>query len=350
MKNPFKIAASAFVALSFLLSPIWAAGQQVARPGTLNYVEGHASLGSQPLNDSSIGKIVVDPGQTLMTENGKAELLLTPGVFVRLGESSALTMISLGLTNTRVSLDRGEAFVEVDEIHPENDLRILQDGITTQLVKMGLYDFSANLHVVRVLDGEAIVDTGERDVKVTSGHMVDLTTEPLKVRKFDKEEIEAEDLYSWTSLRSGYLADANADSAPTYSYGGFGWSGDGWYWDPWFDAYTFLPGDGIFYSPFGWGFYSPWCILGAPFFWGSHYYHHFSPTSYGAWGTEAHYGLPTNYGHGVHYAARFIPHGSFGGSRVAGFHGGGFHGSRGFHGFSGGGFHGGGGFSGGGHR
>src|SRR2546429_6629765 len=34
----------------------------------------------------------------------------------------------------------------------------------------------------------------------------------------------------------------------------------------WFDGFTFIPGDGIFYSSFGWGFYSPWYVYGAPFY------------------------------------------------------------------------------------
>ncbi len=355
MKTLFQFGVYILSALIFLLPVCAAADQQnVARPGALNYVEGQVTLGSQPLDSHSIGKIELDPGQTLTTQNGKAELLLTPGVFVRLGQSSAATMISSGLTNTQMSLDRGEAFVEVAEIHPENSLRILQDGITTQLLKMGLYNFNADLHLVRVLDGEAIVDDGERAVKVKSGHMVDLSAEPLKVQKFDKKETEAEDLYHWTSLRSSYLAEANAEFAPKYMFGGFGWFGDGWYWDPWFDAYTFLPGDGVFYSPFGWGFYSPWCAFGAPFFWSNHYYHHFTPNG---WGSEAHYRLPASNGHGIHYASGYSAHGSFGGARIGGFHGGGYRGTSAFHGGSsfhagiGGGFHGGGGFAGGGgHR
>ena len=84
-----------------------------------------------------------------------------------------------------------------------------------------------------------------------------------------------DDFYRWASLRSSYLADANVDAAEAYAgSGGWrpgSWYGDGWYWDPWFDAYTFLPGDGIFFDPFGWGFYSPWC---APYF----------GFGYGGWG------------------------------------------------------------------
>jgi hypothetical protein len=341
-----------FLGASICASPLRADDRQPARPGTVNYVEGQVYLGTQTLDGSSIGKVEVDAGETLSTANGKAEMLLTPGVFVRLGDQSSATVISSGLMNTRVSVDQGEALVEVAEIHPENDLRILVEGKGTELLKTGLYDFDENHHAVRVLDGEAIVDDGDERIKVKSGRMVDLGLNgPVKTQKFNKKELEAQDLYRWTSLRSSYLAEANADAAPAYSMG-FGWFGDGWYWNPWFDAYTFLPGDGIFYSPFGWGFYSPWCAGFAPFSYGGRYFHHFG-NDYRGSGQQAHYGLPANYGRGVKYGPRSGTAGLAGGSRTgslrsSGFHGGGSHiGAGGF----GGGFHGGGGgFGGGGHR
>ncbi len=42
--------------------------------------------------------------------------------------------------------------------------------------------------------------------------------------------------------------------------GGAYWDGPGWYWNPYWDMYGFIPGDGIWYSPFGWPFYSPWAV------------------------------------------------------------------------------------------
>jgi hypothetical protein len=342
MKCLARFASFAFLGLAFSPLPQFADQPKVAHPGTLNYFEGQATLASQPVSPDLIGTLVVDPGQTLHTQNGKAELLLTPGIFVRLGPSAAATMISADPTTVRMSIDQGEAFVEVDQIHSEIDLRILQDGASVQFSKMGLYNFNANLHLVRVLAGEAIIGDGKKTLTVKEGHEVDLGARPLRQRSFDKKEIEAEDLYRWTMLRSAYLAEANADYAPTYSFGGFGWFGDGWYWDPYFDAFTFLPGDGIFYSPFGWGFYSPFSAFGAPFV-GGHYHRHFDPTSYDTWGPQAHYKQPPNYGHGVHYASAYKSHGIFGGSK-----GGGFHGIGGM--FHGGGFHGGGFGSAGGHK
>src|SRR5215831_7102826 len=143
----------------------------------------------------------------------------------------------------------------------------------------------------------------------------------------------------------------------------------GWWWDPWFSAFTFVPGDGIFYSPFGWGFYSPFYVYGAPGFgYGyARYYHHFSP-DYHNWGPGTHYPGDPRYATGLHNMSNSTAHnlGSPPAARVGslGFHsgprgfvnssGGGFHGGSdgGFHGGAsyGGGFHsGGGGFSGGGH-
>ena len=331
MRRPYTATISGLFLAAFLCAaPAW--GAEAARPGAINYVEGQVSIGNQILNEKSIGSVELEPGQSLATGAGKAELLLTPGVFFRVGDNSSARMISPNLTDTEVDLVRGNATVEVTDLHPENNLRVVEDGKSTQLVKKGLYDFDADHDQVRVFDGQAEVQNGGKQVMIKSGHEVDFNIEPLKARKFDKQTFETTDLYRWTSLRSSYLAEANVDAARTYVVGGAGWFGDGWYWDPWFGAYTFIPGDGIFYSPFGWGFYSPGFVYAAPFFFGGPYYHRFGP-DYHAWGPGWHYGLPSNYGHGVHYGAR--PQAAYGfrggAASEGGFHGGGFRGGGGFH-------------------
>ena len=320
-----------------------------AVPGTLNYVEGQVSLDSQPLNSKSIGETILEPGQSITTENGKAEVLLTPGVFLRVGSNSAVKMISPSLTNTEIGVEEGEASVEVAEIHKQNDIRIDADGATTELLKNGYYDFDAAHNQVRVLDGEAIVDDNGRQVKVKGGHALALNQESGgKPQSFDKKAYEASDLYNWSSLRSAYVAEANVDLGPSYIAGGgygLGWYGAGWYWDPWFSAYTFIPGDGIFYSPFGWGFYSPFYAFDAPFFAYGHYPHRFDHDFRG-WGPGPHYAQGVR-GGGFHAGHGYVA--ARGGIASNGFRGsGGVH-SDGFSG-GGGGFHGGGsGFGGGGH-
>ena len=69
----------------------------------------------------------LQPGQKLDTDNGKAEVLLTPGVFLRVGQNSAAQLVSSSLTNTEARLDKGQALVEVAEIHKDNLLRIASE-------------------------------------------------------------------------------------------------------------------------------------------------------------------------------------------------------------------------------
>jgi hypothetical protein len=239
-------------------------------PGTVNYVEGQVRLGGQKLGAKSIGSAVLEAGQSLSTQAGKAEVLLTPGVFFRIGNGSSVRMISAGLTNTEVELTHGTAIAEVAELHPENNLRVLEGSMTVRLEKTGLYEFDRDGNGFRVFEGKAVVDTGSRHVKVKSKHQLSASDEGILVaQKFDRKMHQDDDLYNWSSLRSAYLAEANVNEASYYEQygwmpGGPMWWGAGWYWDPWFDAFTFLPADGIFFSPFGWGFYSPWYVYSAP--------------------------------------------------------------------------------------
>jgi hypothetical protein len=356
MRQPLKAVGGFFLA-ALLLSPAW--GSVPPQPGTVNYIEGQAAIGSQALTEKSAGSTKLAAGQSLSTENGRAEILLTPGIFVRVGDHSSVQMISPGLADTIMTLQKGRVMVEVAEIHPENNVRMAENGSSTHLLKVGLYDFDADRGLIRVFDGKAEVQTSGHHIELKSGRQLALNAVGrLKPREFDKKAY-MDDFYRWASLRSSYLAEANVDAARTYG-GGAGWSptawsGDGWYWNAGFDAYTFIPGDGIFFDPFGWGFYSPWCAFGAPYYGygyggygyrGGAYHHHFGPgysPRYSALGRSSGF-----VGH-----AYSVRGGAGGFSRGGGFRGfgggGGFHGGvvGGFHGGGGGGFHGGGG--GGGH-
>jgi FecR protein len=234
-------------------------------PGTLNYEEGSVSLNGQGLTAASIGKTSVGENQVLTTAQGKAEMLLTPGVFLRLGENSSVRMLSPNLTDTRVALLRGEATVEVTELFKENDIQVAVGGFNTKLLKRGLYEFNADHPQVAVYDGEASVATNDKQVNVKQGHEAQLTG-AVQQAKFDRKT-QQDQLYAWSNLRSEYEAQASAESAQiVYAGGGPYWYGPGWYWNPWWDAYGFLPGDGILYSPFGWPFFSPGYAFYAPGF------------------------------------------------------------------------------------
>src|ERR1700733_5647546 len=245
-----------------------------AVPGTVNYVEGSASIEGRMLNQRSVGSAQLEPGQVLETANGRAEVLLTPGVFLRVGENSAGRMVSSDLLNTRVEVDRGRADIEVDEIHPRNNIEVTEAGANTRLLKNGFYAFDADKHTVRVFKGEAeLIETGDvqKQLKLKGDRQVELAgSEVVKSVSFDRDKAE-DSLYSWSSLRSQYLAEANINLASQYA--GYGGLAPGWYWNAGFWGYTWLPGDGLLWSPFGWGFSSPrYIYYGGPVFYGGRGY------------------------------------------------------------------------------
>ena len=304
--------------------------QRTGMPGAINYVEGVASIDGQTISQKQVGSIELSAGQELATGAGKAEVLLTPGVFLRVDSNSAVKMISPDLTRTQVQIDKGRAGIEVDEIHSENNLEVIDAGVPTRLQKTGYYEFDAGRPDVMVFKGKADVQlANEKNKEVKGGHELMLAQAgeeggKVKTPGID-ENRQQDDLLNWSRLRSQYLAEANNEIAGDYAGAGYY---PGWYWDSSMFGYTYL-GAGPFMSPFGWGFYP----LG--WGWGGGWYG-------GGWGGRGWYGRP-GYGRGYgHYGTvrgttRTMP-----AARTGGFHGGGMAG--GFHGGGmAGGFHGGGG-------
>ncbi len=318
MLKELKIFLALIAAAGFCVLPSAAATSAI--PGMLNYVEGQVSVAGQPVTAQSVGSTQLEPGQVIETGQGRAEILLTPGVFLRIGDNSAVRMVSPNLTDTRVEVLRGEALVEAADVLKDSNIQVMLNGSSTKLVKHGLYDFNANSGQVSVLDGKALVLQGDRQVELKKGHMIALAA-GLKKKGFDTKAVEQQDqLYAWSRLRSEYDAEAAMQSATTVVAGGPGWWGPGWYWNPWWGMYSFLPGDGFLYSPFGYPYYSPGFIYATPGF---------------------------GYGYGFHgrgfaghgFAGRGFGGRSFarGGSIAAAPHmGGGFGGGGGFHGGGGG--------------
>ena len=300
--------ASALLWAAFLPGAGWAQNQnqnsRPAQPGSINFVEGQASVDGQELSPSSAGSTQLQAGQSLTTQGGKVEVLLVPGTFLRVDSNSSVKMVNPGLANTEVEIDKGRAMVEATDINKNNDIRVDENGVTTRILKNGLYDFDADQNTIRVFKGKAEVLLNDKKIDLGKERELVLNgSAGPKAQDFDARKYE-DDFFRWSALRSGYLSEASVDQARIYVNGGPGWFGPGWYWDPGFQSYTFVPGGGILYSPFGWGFYSPFAVYRSPFFYGGYYGR---PHRFG----EYHY----PYGHGIE------PHGGFHGP-VGGFHGG----------------------------
>ncbi|HEY0784329.1 MAG TPA: FecR domain-containing protein, partial [Acidobacteriaceae bacterium] len=192
-----RLKAVLLLSLATLCAPAFGQGANPAVPGTLNYVEGQVSMEGEALSQRSVGQASLEPGQILSTGAGKAEMLLTPGIFLRLDGNSEVRMISPSLTNTVVALDRGRAEIEVDELHKQNRIVVDQKGGQTQLLKGGLYEFNANANTMRVFDGKAAVVEGSTQagaplagkvVEVKGDRELELTGEATRPTSFNKSE------------------------------------------------------------------------------------------------------------------------------------------------------------------
>ncbi len=267
-----------------------------AHSGVVQYVEGRAFIDGQPVQ-LKVGHFPdIKANQEFRTEDGRAEILLTPGVFLRLGEDSAIRMLSNSLEDTRVEVTAGSAIAEVDQIPKDNSITLVYKDDSVSLLKHGLYRVDATPARLQVYDGEATVTNASGKLTVKGGKETVLDG-ALAAESFDKNT--GDELYRWADRRAGYVSQANVASASVLSvgsgYGGFdygygpgfgygsglgygpglglGYGGymdpgalGGWQFNPLFGMYSWVPIAGMGYSPFGYSLFSPATVAYAPAF------------------------------------------------------------------------------------
>lgn len=268
-----------------------------AHSGTIHYFEGDVSVDGAPLQ-SKVGRFseIKEQG-TMRTGQGRAEVLLTPGIFLRAGENSAIKMLDNRLASTRVEILSGNVVVESDDPQmsiKDSPVTLLYKDYEIQMVKHGLVEISTDPAQLKVYKGEAVVTAANDRATVREGRQLPFSA-ALLTEKFDDKV--GDELYLWARDRSQSISAANMSSARSlnstgggygsgygygtgygygsgYGYGGGygsglgGWNG-GWYFNPYFNMFTFVPAAGTFFNPWGYGFYSPGTI-----------YSYYTPGSY----------------------------------------------------------------------
>jgi hypothetical protein len=266
-----------------------------ARSGLIHYVEGQVYLGDQPVETKFGSFPEVKENQQLRTQDGRAEVLLTPGVFLRLGENSSFRMVTNRLIDTRLEFLSGTAIVEADDVGKDNSVTVVYKDATVHFARKGLYRLDSDSNGLRVFEGLAEVSSGDNAAEVRDGHVIALDS--LAVGKFDKNATDALD--RWSARRGEYVAMANVGAANSvrsslysgYSGGGGGYGtggaygvggmygigmfsngcmsggsmfNGGWYFNPSFGMYSYVPCmDGAMYSPYGYRFWNPYNVFSA---------------------------------------------------------------------------------------
>jgi hypothetical protein len=240
-----------------------------AKSGVLNLTDGQVFLNDQAVESTVTHYPDVKEGNTLRTEDGRAEVLLTPGVVLRLGDHASLKMVTNRLIDTRLELLSGSAVVEADDIAKDTSVSIVLHDASVNLPKAGLYRFDSQPLEVKVFKGEAAVGIGNQTTLVGPGRMAVLSGGEATVQKFDTEDTDALD--RWSHRRGEMMAVANVSTAKSLlnsgSYPGvmsLGVGGLGcspyWGYNTYFAMMTFVPCVGSYWSPYGYPFWSPMTV------------------------------------------------------------------------------------------
>ena len=225
-----------------------------ARSGLINYIEGTVLLDGAAVTIKPGSFPQMENGSELRTEEGRAEVLLAPGVFMRLGENTAVRLLSGEIMDTRVEVLDGAVIVETADMAKDQALTFFLNGAMLGLVSKGLYRLDGEPPQISVYEGEAWVTTAWGQAQILKrGRRLRL--DGAVAGKFDTKV--GDDLFRWARRRSEYLAVANVSATMAAQPSGYV-GGSGWTWNPFFGTYTFLPAWGLYNNFWGCQFYAPY--------------------------------------------------------------------------------------------
>ncbi|MCZ2389604.1 MAG: FecR domain-containing protein [Acidobacteria bacterium] len=235
-----------------------------AEAGGVSYTEGTVSVARKAGKSGVLLKgDEIKVGDRVSTGNdGRAEILLNPGSYLRVGENSAFEFISTDLEDLRIRLVRGAAVLEVyasrefrvDVLTPHGKVRLAETGVYR-------FDVDKASTSVAVWEGKALMGRGGETV-VKEDRKGVLAGGVVTVAKFDHDK---DSLEAWSKSRSKELAKATANLKrravredlrnSLYSTSFNAWNSFGlWVFDPFMDGWCFLPFGYGWYSPYGYGF------------------------------------------------------------------------------------------------
>jgi hypothetical protein len=157
-------------AITLLTLPVQAQSVISTHSGIVYFFEGSVYLGDQVLQLHPGKFSSVPPGAELRTAEGRAEVLLTPGVFVRIGARSAIRMVANELSDTRVELLAGSALVDSAEPNSGTSVTLIYKNWSVRFLEQGVYRIDTDPPRLSILQGKAQVSAGtDKDVTVGRG-------------------------------------------------------------------------------------------------------------------------------------------------------------------------------------
>lgn len=233
-----------------------------AKAGGVNLVEGKVTVAGRNKKSGYLLKgDVLEIGDRVATgADGKAEILLNPGSYIRLAENSSFEFLTTSLDDLQLRLSGGSAMFEVIA---DEDFKVTVNTPKAQffIANSGVY----RVNVQKDGSGKIAVWKGKAQIgdfafsEVKAGHEASANGTQFSIAKFDRDE--QDEFESWSKARAKDLAKLNSTlerrdlrntlvsgfgTSRWNMYNSFGL----WVFDASFGSYCFLP--------FGYGWSSPY--------------------------------------------------------------------------------------------
>lgn len=237
-----------------------------AKAGGVNYVEGKVAVAAKNKKSGYLLKgDTLEAGDKVSTgADGKAEILLNPGSYVRLAENSSFEFATTSLDNLRLKLNSGSA---VFEVITDDQFKIAVNTPKARflIAASGIYRVSVSADgsgKIVVWKGKAQIGDSNATI-VKSGREATVSGNQVAVAKFDRDE--KTPLEDWSKIRAKDLAKANSRlqrpdlrNSLISGFGASRWdmynSYGLWVFNPAFGGYCFLPFGYGWSSPYGYGY------------------------------------------------------------------------------------------------
>ncbi len=236
-----------------------------AKAGGVNYVEGKVTVARKAGKGGYLLKSdQLEIGDKVSTgADGKAEILLNPGSFVRLGANAGFEFVTTDLENLKLKLSAGSAILEV---YADNEFKVSLDLPKTdvEFTKSGVYRvdvLSDGTGKLSVWKGQVLV--GDDKAEVKSGKSAVLIGKSATIAKFDRDNKDELDVWSQTRAKesakiNARLQQKSLGNTLLNSFNRGGWNMYNtfglWVFDRFTGRWCFLPFGMGWNSPYGYDY------------------------------------------------------------------------------------------------
>jgi ferric-dicitrate binding protein FerR (iron transport regulator) len=192
--------------MSLITPPAFKAYMNSPKAGFVNAVSGQVNLRPADVARED------DPIKT--GPSSYAEVLLSPGAFLRVDENSEVVLESAGLNDVVIRVVSGNVLIEDIASDPRLPIRVNIGGTKVLIAASGLYRFTSD--TAAVLDGA--IRLGQKGESAYDGTLVRMANKQYKTEDLP-DDVEPTGLDLWSTERSHLLSRSNllADFSDAYA-------------------------------------------------------------------------------------------------------------------------------------